>query len=1335
MRKESKGALIGGVIGGIIGVVYLLYNLLICRVACSSIINRLSEFYIFLPFIIPLITFLIGYLVGWLFKRNKNVFSVFLFVSLIFVFNVGLVLASEENTNANLILNFSSNKISPTLDKDVIRNFASSESIKENDKRLDILDDSDKVIFTTGIPPSNELINLSLSSGDYKILKVDGEETTEENITLKAGEQIIVPMYSPAIEGYIIDTPSYIVSSQTNLPLLAIADDEVELYPDLDNIWVYDANNGDSLVTYTKWTSSKVIDSTNTPFFYLFNINKNSFSKTDGKIKIKVLFELSAWWLPNNWEGPIEVEIWNKDLSKIDGWYCGDTHYHSSYTNTKSTQWIFAELGAPINATTKSLDALGLDWVTITDHSNSFNIPSNNFNNFKNECDKNNKCLIGEEVNCRTKTSGNLLGDSLPGNHYLAYNLDSPLLDDGQNNVPYCDERVNLINSISKFGYVAHPESTLDVLGIADIISKWENYSLPFTGLEVWNKQISTDLDNGLIKWKELLLNGRKIFISAGSDAHGDLNTYFGKEYTCVYAPYYSKSNIFNGLKNGNSFISNNGALTLEISYNNKTVRSGETIEVPKGELLKIDMTYNLEDTCHLSLYQGIIGESNENRDGFGWISSSGTETENERYIFEDGYYRVDCLNEGTNKRIYTNPIWIKVVPLDSDGDGIVDDQDSCPSIYGAYCHGCPILACPAGYDSTCPASGAPICETNNLTCLRQGETIYFSVCNPDILDYTCEVTKCQLCVNEVSQGVYCPMSIDHCNNLSECVYLYNETTPQNVTLPVITILNPINEYSIVSSDPIKIEFSFKVTKASELEKCELIVNGNSIATKNKPISLSTQKLYYTAIPGSYVWKIICTQRDSYGGNIIISETRNFTIAESMGIINCTQNSDCGDGYSGDNFCSGNNVTRGYIYFICNNPGTIQSYCTNSMQTQIIEICPGSASSSWRDNYCKNNDVYHNKSIVNAGCNLGECYSDYFINESLVKICQTNEICNNGNCICVPNLVNTSWSEWKNISCLSNNKINQSRYLIEYDSNSCGAVLNQTLYEYQTILSCGENNQTNSTSENLILINPTMGVYNDGSVMFNINSTTKFSKIVYSDNGGRESTLCTNCYRYTRKKTLGDGNHTLLFRGITSDGKNATNQTRLLIDSKDPQISNIKPQSRKYTNGSDFYVKYTEDNLKNINLFYGSDEIFKSDCLSGRNKNCTFYLNLSKYDNQTIDYQFILIDIANNIDKSRLTTVKVDTTLPIISNFKNWTSGRYAYFNMTILNEDKNSFDKVEYIDNSEGDRARWRTLCSSLKNNVCYKKIYFRTGSHNLIIRVADEAGNSHEKVVMINI
>lgn len=63
---------------------------------------------------------------------------------------------------------------------------------------------------------------------------------------------------------------------------------------------------------------------------------------------------------------------------------------------------------------------------------------------------------------------------------------------------------------------------------------------------------------------------------------------------------------------------------------------------------------------------------------------------------------------------------------------------------------------------------------------------------------------------------------------------------------------------------------------------------------------------------------------------------------------------------------------------------------------------------------------------------------------------QTTEVC----IYCTPNLMNTTMSGWMNISCLLNNVMNQSRSKTQYDINNCGTIVNKTFYEYQTNGTC-----------------------------------------------------------------------------------------------------------------------------------------------------------------------------------------------------------------------------------------------------------------------------------------
>ncbi len=59
----------------------------------------------------------------------------------------------------------------------------------------------------------------------------------------------------------------------------------------------------------------------------------------------------------------LRVHVGNGPFPWPAGWYGGDVHYHSLYTNN------IAEWGAPLPAAGMSAQAMGLHWITVTDHS------------------------------------------------------------------------------------------------------------------------------------------------------------------------------------------------------------------------------------------------------------------------------------------------------------------------------------------------------------------------------------------------------------------------------------------------------------------------------------------------------------------------------------------------------------------------------------------------------------------------------------------------------------------------------------------------------------------------------------------------------------------------------------------------------------------------------------------------------------------------------------------------------------------------------------------------------------------------------------------------------
>ena len=117
--------------------------------------------------------------------------------------------------------------------------------------------------------------------------------------------------------------------------------------------------------------------------------------------------------------------------------------------------------------------------------------------------------------------------------------------------------------------------------------------------------------------------------------------------------------------------------------------------------------------------------------------------------------------------------------------------------------------------------------------CLREGETVEFSKCNPSIKDYVCESTTCILCVNEIEEGVYCPANPNKCNALDKnCNYLddnnigveENETEENQEELEIVLINPEDNSVFEIeeNEEETEIEFSFRIRNYWEFETCRL---------------------------------------------------------------------------------------------------------------------------------------------------------------------------------------------------------------------------------------------------------------------------------------------------------------------------------------------------------------------------------------------------------------------------------------------------------------------------------------------------------------------------------
>ena len=263
------------------------------------------------------------------------------------------------------------------------------------------------------------------------------------------------------------------------------------------------------------------------------------------------------------------------------------------------------------------------------------------------------------------------------------------------------------------------------------------------------------------------------------------------------------------------------------------------------------------------------------------------------------------------------------------------------------------------------------------------------------------------------------------------------------------------------------------------------------------------------------------------------------------------------------------------------------------------------------------------------------------------------------------------------------------------------------------------------------------GVYSKQSFTLNINTNVIASISIIDNIAGTEKNLCPNCKTYMRPAYFHEGLNDITIRAVKG-AQIKENRIIFSIDSKKPYITKVFPLTNKYAKGT-FTIFYSEDNLKSLKLKYGNNitgmreaNLPLSTCPSGAKQNCSIDVNLASYEGQDISYLFVITDIANTNISSRLTTkVKIDRTAPVITYFNSTVSTKYLTLNMSITEK---NFNKVEYMDNTDLI-PRWKTVCSSLRYGACVKKLFFRTGSHDVDLRVTDKAGNEVQRSIPFDI
>ena len=391
---------------------------------------------------------------------------------------------------------------------------------------------------------------------------------------------------------------------------------------------------------------------------------------------------------------PLYLNISKDPLPRRQGWYYGDFHYHSDFTSDQ------VEFGAPLFATTQIARAMGLDFFCATDHSYDLDDKPDDYltadpdlkkwHNFRRQVHNHNAdnadfiIIPGEEVSIGNGNNKNV--------HLLVLNHDKflPGSGDGAEKWLHMKPELNVGTLLSNLDngtltYAAHPEIKPPILERWLVgRDKWLSGDYRYRnlkGLQIWN-----GCDNGFLPgktiWCDLLLQGTKLFIIAGNDAHGNFGRFrqiafpfismrehydhlFGKIRTAVCLKQgddFSLPNLMQAVHEGRMVITNGPFVDMSV-----VTQTGQKAEIG-GEVKSNQCVLNLKSIStpeygaltRLIVYQGDVTTRKENK--IAELQNFNTAFEHELKLAVASkaplsYLRAELYS--TFGKCFTNPIWM----------------------------------------------------------------------------------------------------------------------------------------------------------------------------------------------------------------------------------------------------------------------------------------------------------------------------------------------------------------------------------------------------------------------------------------------------------------------------------------------------------------------------------------------------------------------------------------------------------------------------------------------------------------------------------------------------
>lgn len=236
---------------------------------------------------------------------------------------------------------------------------------------------------------------------------------------------------------------------------------------------------------------------------------------------------------------PFKVFVDSNPLPQKNGWYFGDLHYHSHFTNDQ------VEFGAPPEVAVKMAKAMGLSFFAVTDHSYDLDDEENNYllkshalpkwialreiTNKLNKTPHSVKVIQGEELSV-----GNIKNRNI---HMLILNEARFYHGSGDSAEEWFKVRPewkisDVLERLSQqaLAIAAHPQIKPPFFQrLIFNRDRWREKDCQherLQGLQIWNGKADRYFNKSIKSWTRLLLKGHRVSIFAGNDAHGNFGRF-----------------------------------------------------------------------------------------------------------------------------------------------------------------------------------------------------------------------------------------------------------------------------------------------------------------------------------------------------------------------------------------------------------------------------------------------------------------------------------------------------------------------------------------------------------------------------------------------------------------------------------------------------------------------------------------------------------------------------------------------------------------------------------------------------------------------------------------